>query len=86
MVAEVLACNIPSNCLISGLTVPGSPSSLPVVSAYADDTTLVVSSVPALLAVFDVYSLYERGLGASLHCIVQSKQRNPKRPLSSNLS
>ena len=40
---------------------------MPVVSAYADDTTLVVSSVPAILAVFDVYSLYERGSGAKLN-------------------
>ena len=67
LVAEVLACNIRSNGVISGLSLPGSSSSLPVVSAYADDTTLVVSSVPAILAVFDVYSLYERGSGAKLN-------------------
>ena len=66
-VAKVLACNIRSNGLISGLSLPGSPSSLPVVSAYADDTMLVVSSVPAILAEFYVYSLYERGLGAKLN-------------------
>ena len=67
LVAEVLACNIRSSGLISGLSLPGSWSSLPVVSAYADDTTLVVSSVPGILAVFDVYSLYERGSGAKLN-------------------
>ena len=67
LVAEVLACNIRSSGLISGLSLPGSSSSLPVVSAYADDTTLVVSSVPGILAVFDVYSLYERGSGAKLN-------------------
>ena len=67
LVAEVLACNIRSNVVISGLSLPGSSSSLPVVSAYADDTTLVVSSVPAILTVFDVYSLYERGSGAKLN-------------------
>ena len=67
LVAEVLACNICSSGLISGLSLPGSSSSLPVVSAYADDTTLVVSSVPGILAVFDVYSLYERGSGAKLN-------------------
>ena len=64
---EVLACNIRSNGVISGLSLPGFSSSLPVVSAYADDTTLVVSSVSAILAVFDVYSLYERGSGAKLN-------------------
>ena len=67
LVAEVLACNIRLNGLISGLSLPGSSSSLPVISAYADDTTLVVSSVPSILAVFDVYSLYERGSGAKLN-------------------
>ena len=65
--AEVLACNIRSYGAISGLSLPGSPCSLPVVSAYADDTTLVVSSVPGILAVFDVYSLYERESGAKLN-------------------
>ena len=64
---EVLACNIRSNGVISGLSLPGFSSSLPVVSAYANDTTLVVSSVSAILAVFDVYSLYERGSGAKLN-------------------
>ena len=58
LVADILACNIRSNGLISGLSLPGSLSSLPVVSAYADDTALVVSSLPAILAVFGVYSLY----------------------------
>ena len=67
LVAEVLACNIRSSGLISGLSFPGSSSSLPVVSAYADDTTLVVSCVPGILAAFDVYSLYERGSGAKLN-------------------
>ena len=67
LVAEVLACNMRSNGFISGLSLPGSLSSLPVVSAYTDNTTLVVSSVPAILAVFDVYSLYERGSGAKLN-------------------
>ena len=67
LVADVLACNIRSNGLISGLSLPGSLSSLPVVSAYADDTALVVSSLPAILAVFGVYSLYERRSGAKLN-------------------
>ena len=49
------------------MSLPGSSSSLPVVSAYADETTLVVSSVPGILAVFDVYSLYERGSKAKLN-------------------
>ena len=67
LVADVLACNIRSNGVISGLTLPSSPCSLPAVFAYADDTTLVVSSLPGSLAVFDVYSLYERVSGAKLN-------------------
>ena len=56
LVAEVLACDIRSSALISGLTLPGSPSSLPVVSSF-----------PAIFAVFDVYSLYDWGSGAKLN-------------------
>ena len=40
LVAEALAYNIRSNGVISGLSLPGSPCSLPVVSPSADDTTL----------------------------------------------
>ena len=67
LVVEVLLCNIRSNPLISGLVLPGSFSSLPCVSAYADDTSLVISSDRAFSEVFDVYSLYERGSGAKLN-------------------
>lgn len=42
--AEVLACNIRANSSISGLVLPGEPEPLPVISQYADDTTLVVVS------------------------------------------
>ena len=44
LVAKVFACNIRSRGLISGLSLLDSSSCLPAVSAYADDTTLVVSS------------------------------------------
>ena len=37
------------------------------VSAYADDTTLVVNSIHAITAVFQVHSLYEKGSGAKLN-------------------
>ena len=35
--AEVLACSILSNSVITGLSLPGSPIPLPVLSQYADD-------------------------------------------------
>ena len=67
LIAEVLASNIRAHNAISGLRLPHAPIPLSCVSAYADDTTLVVTSACAILAVFAVYSLYERGLGARLN-------------------
>ena len=67
LVVEILACNIRANPFISGLVLPGSSSSLPCISAYADDTSLVIASERAFSEVFDVYSLYERGSGAKLN-------------------
>ena len=67
LVAEVLACNLRANGSISGLQLPHSPVPLSCVSAYADDTTLVVNSIHAIMAVFQVYSVYEKGSGAKLN-------------------
>ena len=67
LMAEVLACNICVNSSISGLQLPHSPFPLSCVSAYADDTTLVVNSIHAIMAVFQVYSVYEKGSGAKLN-------------------
>lgn len=72
LVAEVLACNIRANPRIIGLTLPGSASPLPVISQYADDTSLVVTTDDAIEAVFDTYSLFESGSGAKLN---QSKSK-----------
>ena len=55
------------NPLISGLVLPGSFSLLLCDSAYAHDTSLVISSDRAFSEAFDVYSLYERGSGAKLN-------------------
>ena len=41
---EVLACTIRANPTIKGVTLPGATSALPVLSQYADDTSLVLSS------------------------------------------
>ena len=67
MVAEVLACNIRCHPNISGLVLPGSSVSLPPLSQYADDTSMVTVSNAAITATFDVYDLYERGSGAKLN-------------------
>ena len=72
LVAEVLACNIRANPCIIVLSLPGSVSPLPVISQYADDTSLVVTSDVAIKATFDTYSLFEKGSGAKLN---QSKSR-----------
>lgn len=72
LVAEVLACNIRASPRIVGLSLPGSESPLPVISQYADDTSLVVTTDDSIRAIFDTYSLYERGSGAKLN---QSKSK-----------
>ena len=65
--SEVLACNIRANPSITGLSLPGIPSPLPVISKYADDTNLVVTSDQAIRAVFETYSLFEKGSGSRLN-------------------
>ena len=65
--AEVLACNIRANRRIIGLSLPGGVSPLPVVSQYADDTSLIVVSDDSLKAVFDTYTVFELGSGSKLN-------------------
>lgn len=67
LVTEVLACNIRASPRITGLFLPGTVSHLPVISQYADDTSLVVTTDDSIRAVFDTYLLYERGSGAKLN-------------------
>ena len=64
---EVLACNIRANPSISGLVLPGEPEPLPVISQYAEDTTMVAVSDQAITAIFTTYSLFEKGSGSRLH-------------------
>ena len=69
-VPSLLCCmssNIWAHPLITGIQFPGLPSPLPVVSLYANDTTVVVSSDPATFAVFETYSLFEHGTGSKLN-------------------
>ena len=67
LVSEVLAVNIRANPLIKGLSLPGVPQPLSPISQYADDTSLVVCSDPAICAVFQTYDRYERGSGSKLN-------------------
>ena len=59
--------NIRANPCIEGLTLPGSSSPLSPISQYADDTSLVVVSDESIRAIFEVYAVYEKGLGAKLN-------------------
>ena len=72
LVSEVLAVNIRANPRIEGLTLPGSSSPLSLISQYADDTYLLVVSDDSIRAIFEVYAVYEKGLGAKLN---QSKSK-----------
>ena len=49
--AEVLACGFQANSRIRGLLLPGASSPLSLVSQYADDTSLVVTTTDAIKAV-----------------------------------
>ena len=65
---EVLACNIGTKPSICGLCLPGSSATLPCISLYADDTSLVVCSDLSICAVFSFFSFYKRGLRAKINC------------------
>ena len=71
LVSEVLAANIRCNPRISGLCLPGL-SPLSPISQYADDTSLILSSDDAIIASFEVYSLFEKASGSKLN---QSKSK-----------
>ena len=73
LVSEVLAVNIRANPRIVGLSLPGAPAPLSPISQYADDTSIVVTSDNAFHAVFETFSLFERGSGAKLN---QSKSKD----------
>ena len=63
---EVLACSIRANPDIVGLSIPRSPI-LPVLSLYADDTSAVVSSDRAIVAVFETYDRFEKASGSKIN-------------------
>ena len=65
--AEVLACNIGANPHIIGLSLASSSSPLPVVSQYADDMSLIVTTNDSTKAMFDTYSVFELGPGSKLN-------------------
>ena len=65
--AEVLTCKIHANPRIIDLSPPSSTSLLAVVSQYAEDTSLIVSTNDSIKAVFDTYSVFEHGYGSKLN-------------------
>ena len=64
---EVLAANLRAHPSIIGLRPPGLSVSLPVLSLYADDTSVISASDAATRAVFETYSLFEQGTGSKLN-------------------
>ena len=72
LVAETLAVNIRCNPRIPGLCLPGVPLVVSLVNQYADDTMLILSTDDSIKAVFDNYSLFEKGSGSQLN---QSKSK-----------
>ena len=64
---EVLAANLRSNPSIVSLRLPGVPDPLPVLSLYADDTSVISISDEATRAVFSTYEKFEKGTGSKLN-------------------
>ena len=64
---EVLAANVRCHPDITGLRLPGLSSPLPVLSLYADDTSVISCSDRATRAIFSVYARFEQGTGAKLN-------------------
>ena len=67
----MLAVNIRCNPRISGLCLPGALPLSPI-SQYADNTSLILTSDDAIVAVFQMYALFEQALGSKLN---QSKSK-----------
>ena len=65
LVSEVVGVNIRANLRITGLSIPGFQTPLSHISQYADDTSLIVNSDDAILAVFDTYSRFEAASGSN---------------------
>ena len=63
---EVLACSIHANPDIVGLSIPCSPI-LQVLSLYANDTSAIVSSDRAIVAVFETYDRFEKASGSKIN-------------------
>ena len=66
LVSKVLAVNICCNPRISGFCLPGALPLSPI-SQYADDTSLILTSDDAIVAVFETYALFERASGSKLN-------------------
>ena len=64
---DVLGANIRAHPAICGLCLPSIRDPLPVVSLYADDTSVIATSNAAILAVFKVYRSFELGTGSTLN-------------------
>ena len=64
---EVLAANLRANSVIKGIRLPRIPDPLPVLSLYADDTSVIAISDVATKAVFETHDKFERGTGSKLN-------------------
>ena len=84
---ELLAVALRSHPDIVGLHLPGVPCPLPVLSLYADDTSIILLSDRAAAAVFEIYTKFEIGTGAKLNlskCEGLWHRSDPPVPISWN--
>ena len=59
---EVLACQIRNSAKIQGFLLPGANGKQFRVRQYADDTTCFVKNLFSLKHLFELISIYEKGL------------------------
>ena len=64
---DVLACNVRASPVVQGITLPGVTTPLPVLSLYADDVSVIVSSGRAMEEVCHTYARFEKGTGSKLN-------------------
>ena len=67
MFSPLSPCNTRANASIEGTLLPASPGRQILLSQYADDTSIIVTSDQSIRAVFDTFRQYELASGAHVN-------------------
>ena len=66
---EVLACSLRADIRIKGISFPSFPNREVLLSQYADDMSIIVTTSESIPAVFNVYQSYELASGARVNTV-----------------